>query len=215
MRSLQDFDREMALKGETRLFNVELADLTKDGQFDSARELAERAIEVWPKDSNWRYRAGVYANADGDRTAAARHLRAVEPDWESRFHAVLLLWTIDAREGRLDAANQEMWAYLASLGPTATTWWLSSLARYMLGELEETALLETPSTGVPEQRPPASKRASLAHYYIGCKGLVEGDESRALAAFRACIDAGLAKSFEYLSAEAEIGRLDPERARPR
>lgn len=123
-------------------------------------------------------------------------------DFKESTH--LRIWLIRTRMGEGTAAITELQEYLAARQPAAAPDWMLAVMRFAIGQLSEADLLAT----VPGQDAVSgSESACVAHYYIGAKHLIAGEQDIAVSHFKTCIASGRRDINEIRSAEAELARL--------
>jgi hypothetical protein len=83
--------------------------------------------------------------------------------------------------------------------------WTKTIARFLAGQLDETAFLAAAKRRDGET---VSEQKALAFYYIGVMRLSKGDTGGARDWFQKCLAAGLKGDDEYQFAVAELARLN-------
>jgi len=135
---------------------------------------------------------GDYSGAVSDYDEVIK-LKPADSDWERLYRQTLLC--------RLGQPAGDFSKELAGckLG------WTHTLARFLAGQLDETALLaaakKSDGVAAPEQK-------GLARYYIGMARLSKGDPAGAREMFEKCLHDSLKGDDEYEFAVAELARLN-------
>jgi tetratricopeptide (TPR) repeat protein len=132
---------------------------------------------------------------------AFNHVSKLDPtDPYARFHILLLR----SRLGETAEAAQELRMFLIQQAPRPTNDWPSHIGRFLAGQENEKQLF-----GSVE-----GMNALLhngydceAHFYIGEKKLLAGDQASAEKEFKACIATGANDQNEFAGAKAELQAL--------
>lgn len=109
------------------------------------------------------------------------------------------------RQGDLAEAQAELRRALENRAADKAGDWLSTLARFLLGEIDEPALFKAAGSArlVAAENPRAA-----AHYAIGVLHLTRGDKAGAAESFRACTALKVYHRPEFALANAELSLLD-------
>ncbi len=168
---------------------------------DNRCEEAELTLRTF--DTGFQSRiAGLHAIMDRrDRHAEIvderQRLLAEYPGTAFRTEALSVLLKL----GRLDAARQEALTILTlSDGPHNVDDWLTPVARFIAGQLDETQFISTAGHSL--------WLLGNAHYWIGIRRLAVGDRLGARAALEACLAAAQPYLVRSLWAKALLKRME-------
>lgn len=116
--------------------------------------------------------------------------------------ACLRRWCSRARLGERDEATRELREYLQGRGKPDPDAGNAAIARFLLGEISETELLD------PEEPNPGSRPARTSMcgrcFYAGTVRLLDGDARGARALFRRGLETGMANALVYTAMKAEL-----------
>jgi lipoprotein NlpI len=157
-----------------------------------------RALDMNSKNAAAYSQRGVARQIEGDFSGALSDYdkfiaaKPEDSDWE-RLYRQTLLW-------RLGRAPEDFSKSLAG----CKEGWVKTLALFLVGKLDEKALLAAAEKSDGESVP---VQKALARYYIGMMRLSKGDKAGARDSFRKCRAAGMTSDDEYHFAGAELRRL--------
>ncbi len=135
--------------------------------------------------------------------------RDAEADYQRAFDATrsdlvaTRLWHVRARRGERVAGDAALAGHL-SLRRAGADRWNTQLLRYLLGQVDETALLESAVNDDPIAE---ASNLCEAYYFIGAVHELDGDFVQANAAFRASVDTDVQSALAFRSAVAGIDRI--------
>ncbi|HEV7401782.1 MAG TPA: hypothetical protein VGO11_02605, partial [Chthoniobacteraceae bacterium] len=82
--------------------------------------------------------------------------------------------------------------------------WPSRIADFLLGKLDEAALLT--AAEAPDAKKTRQQKCE-AWYYAGVARLTAGEKAEAASCFRKCVATEVKSYFEYILAQSELPRL--------
>ncbi len=130
------------------------------------------------------------------------------PDSSFKESMHLRIWLIRTRLGEGTEAVKELQGYLANRPSAAAQDWMLAVMRFAVGELGEAELLAS----VPGRAAATgSEPACVAHYYVGAKHLLAGEQAVAIDHITTCVATARRDVDEIRSAEAELARLSQPR----
>jgi lipoprotein NlpI len=122
---------------------------------------------------------------------------------EELDYAQLYLWIASAQSGQKQEADARLRRHLGDRGEQIDPW-PADLARFLLGQIEATALLARANESDESAR--AGRRCE-AHLYCGVLYLLSGCTDDAEEAFRRAVATAQRDFYEYQSAQALLGRI--------
>jgi tetratricopeptide (TPR) repeat protein len=193
---IEDADR--ALKEDPKLVKAQALKaevMLSRGETDGA--LADLAAAIRGKPSSHEgplaraavgYRLDRWAEALTDLQAAAKLNHGPASDLEDHASIATLTWLVRTRLGQKEAALDAVRSFrkmLKELQKDPSKNHLLAIPVFLAGELSEADLLKAAGAA------PARKIQALceAHFYIGERKLLDGDEAGAKEHFRRCVDA--------------------------
>ena len=140
------------------------------------------------------YRQQHWQEASADFDADLRQEKPEE-------YAALMTCVVRTRMGKGEAARKELSAWLEKRGDEKREGWVSKLASFMLGTLDETALIKLAESA--NQKEAAGWRCE-AWYYAGMQRLAAGQGAAAADCFRKCVATKQQTFTEYTLASGEL-----------
>lgn len=183
------------------------------GEFTRALELNPRNYDAYSDRGAMRQIQGDDYNAVADYDKAIA-LKPGYSEWE-RLWRQALLWRLDRLPQ--DDSKTAKAPDAVALKPVVvygerpkglagcTEGWTKTLGQFLVGRLDEDALLEAAKTSKGDS---VSDQKALAYYYIGMMRLSKGDKAGARGWFQKCKSAGMKDDNEYYYAVAELKRLE-------
>ncbi|MEO6789102.1 MAG: tetratricopeptide repeat protein, partial [Chthoniobacteraceae bacterium] len=160
-----------------------------------------RALELNPKLARAHFSRGVahyrqqhWQEAVADFDADARQEKPEE-------YGALLACVVRTRMGQGEAARKELHAWLEKRGDAKRDGWVSKLGSFMLGTLDEAALLKAADS--PDAKKTNGQRCE-AWSYAGMQRLAAGQKAEAGDCFRKCVATEQKAFTEYTLASAEL-----------
>ena len=129
------------------------------------------------------------AAADFDRVATT----------SSSVDAQLLSWFLSSTRGSRPEADKSLKSFLKKRGTLKTRDWFAKTVAFVCGELKEKEFLKAAET---KYKPVTLRCQGEAHFWIGCRLLLEGDKDRALPAYQKA--AAVAELDPVLRAMADV-----------
>lgn len=180
---------------------------SKRGNLDAALADYNRAIELDPKVPNFFGGRGVafylqknWLKAHADFEAAARQEKG-------NFYGALMACVVQLRLGQGETGRKELRTALDHRWDAKPNDWPSKLGDFLLGKLDETALLAAADS------PDAIKNREQhceAWYYDGMVRLAAGKNDEAASCFRKCLATEQKMVDEYQLANTELKWLEGE-----
>jgi tetratricopeptide (TPR) repeat protein len=190
-----------------------------EADFTRALELNPRNADAWSDRGAVREIQGNFSNAVSDYDKVIK-LRPDYSDWE-RLYRQTLLWRLDQLpevEAKTVVQVKEASEPGAVFKPVVVygvqpAWkdnWARTLGLFLVGRLDEKALLAAARKGDGDTAPDQKAEAC---YYIGMMRLSKGDKAGAREWLKKCRAAGMTDDNEYHFAVAELERLDASPAK--
>jgi tetratricopeptide (TPR) repeat protein len=198
--ALADFDRALTLDPTRSRVYINRA-YAKPRTGDQAGAIADcaRAIELDPKDPIlYHHRGTIHLNCGRFDEALTDFDREIELKPDDSTYPQLYRQLLQLRLGKPTtdfAANVSQWKSA----------WPKNIGRFLMGNLDEAALLAAAETKHAE---PVNGQKCEAFYYIGMMRLLNKDPAGAREFFQKSLDTGEKDYDEYAFARAEIARLD-------
>jgi tetratricopeptide (TPR) repeat protein len=156
--------------------------------YEGARLDYAAALKADPFDST-SYQNRGYLNYDvqqwGDALKdfkRALELESTVPVYQE--YARLRIWLLSARTGRAEFATEELRDYLKTRRIGKPGDWFTSVANFLMGEIDAKALLKEVEVTDPQSR---KERFTEAQFNIGVKRLIAGDVTAAVESLKLCI----------------------------
>ena len=201
-RAIQDYDQALRLNPTSAAaFLGRATAYDRKGDPDRAIQDYNQVLRLVPTDAEalrargiLRFVLGQYAAAQPDLAEAA----ALNPT-----DAYAPLWRYLARaragqEGRADLAASAQRLDLAT--------WPGPVVALYLGNTTPEALLAAARNSDPQTQ---REQQCEAYFFLREQALLRGDHAEALRLFRATLDTGVTRFFQYDAARAELRRLSP------
>jgi len=118
-----------------------------------------------------------------------------------REYVRLRIWLIRSRLGEREDATKELAQYLSSRPQND---WYSKNAKFLVGQLSESEYFQAAQSTIPKTQ---TEQSCEAWFYAGTVRLLDGDRKTAAAYFQKCLDTGVKRFTESMSAEAELKAL--------
>ncbi len=196
-----DFDPKHALACYYRA-NI----LTDTGNFDAAIADYTSALEIEPANALYHFNRGIAYYLRKDWEAARADFDAAAGQPQPQPYGRLYAYVLQVRLGKAGEARDALRAGLASLAASKPGDWFLTLGAFLLGEIDEAALLAAAGEGsqVRDQR-------CEAWYFAGMARLFAAQPAEAAECFRQSIATRKTNLAEHLFAKAELLALE---ARP-
>jgi tetratricopeptide (TPR) repeat protein len=202
--AIADYDHALQLDPKYALALTGRGNARKaGGNFAAAIVDYDRALQLDPKYAATWYHRGLAHYLLQQWPGALRDFRrAGELQPQAQEHPRRFVWLVQARSGQATAADRELAAHLEKRPKDSPADWPSGLARFLLGRIDEAALLAALPTSVGE----ADRRCEY-WFYVGMKRLLAGDTSAA-ECFRKSLTTAGATCVEFQMAQSELKALE-------
>lgn len=174
--------------------------------FDGAISAYTLALSLGPRSYFWR---GIAEMAENNWNASISDLRQADQlslgNMLGKEHDQLFLWIARTQGDHKVDADQDLREYLESEPDGIKNDWLSTVGKYLLGQMSEADFLAA-SFSVDLQQ--FHDYQCEAWYYAGMKRLHAGDKDDASRYFHKCVTINQQNSAEYTLARAELKVLE-------
>ena len=199
-RSIPDYDKALSLKPDfdAVLYNRGRAYAMAGMEEQALADLDEYAKRV-PDDMDTYEDRGLARFYAGKFPSAALDLGKVVQQNPKNLYDWFFLYLAQSRAGQ-----DGMPALHTAAGNGDTRKWPSTVLAYLLGQIDQGALLEAAKNDDPKVQ---SGHFCEAYFYLGEAALLKGDAKAAQRWFSEAEKTGVATYWEYRAAESELERL--------
>ncbi len=210
--AISDFDKGVELRPkDTNAYNNRGIARRMKGNLDGAISDYDRAIELDPSNTKAYCGRGIARYDERDWSTALSDFRkasAMNPtDSESQSlqdGSHVGIWLASAKLGERNLASDELKEYLRARTTGKSDDWLSTIERFLIGDVSEGNFLKAADNGDEKYFP---DRKCEAYFYAGTIRLIDGDKSVAADYFTKCLETDAKNNYEYQSAAAELEAL--------
>jgi tetratricopeptide (TPR) repeat protein len=206
--AIEDFGKAIAIDPKyTIAYNFQGWLKNLNGDLDGAIADYNKALEVDPKFANAYENRGLAEELKGDLDGALKDL--VQSDTltsksEKHDYCHLRIWTVQARQGHIAKANEELSRYLKKRWDGGQGDWPSEIGAFLIGKIPEPEFVAAAdSPDVKKNR----ERHCQAWYYAAIKRLLAGDKELAADYFTKCLATQVIEFDEYACAKFELKAL--------
>ncbi len=205
--ALADLDEALALRPRITAWQIDRAVLlSKLGRTAEADAAFARLKATHPDDDYLRNTLAVHQFAEGRFAEAEALFRAVKPDNGNFAYEVIFGYLAGLRRGAPDRGWLQQHRSLE-------TAWPAPIQRYLLGELDRTALLQAARDSFDLR---TTEQQCEAYFALGEVALAAGDRETARRELENCVQSGIVGFIEYGLARRDLERLAPPKpAEPR
>ncbi|MCE0499367.1 MAG: tetratricopeptide repeat protein, partial [Methylacidiphilales bacterium] len=174
------------------------------GDLNGALDAYNQAIALAPDNAEAYYSRATVRQAKGDWVGSLADLLmvgTVAPHSMYADYSHLLIWRVRLAQNQLAQAGPELAAALAQGWNAPPDEWVSKVARFLLGQMDEPAFFASAASQLAEEE---REQSCEAWYFAGLKRLASGEHAAATADFQKCLATNLKTSTEYLLAQAEL-----------
>ena len=210
--AIADFGTLVELDPKNALAYYDRANLRNDrGDLDGAIADYTLAIQFDPKDAPSYFNRGIAFYLRRDWLRAREDFDAAARQEKPQEYGRLFSCVVGMRLGEIEPARGALRDNLKNRRGGNSGDWFSTLAGFLLGELDEPALLAAAKGGSMAR---ARDQLCEACCFAGMARLSAGQRSEAADCFRRSIGTGRKNLAEYSLAEAELRALNAETAAP-
>jgi lipoprotein NlpI len=207
--ALEDFDDAIELDARYASVYFYRASLRTDaGDLDGAIADYTGALQFEPANALHYFNRGIIRYLRGDWENARKDFETAAKQPQPQPYGLLYAHVLQVRMGKGDAARAELRAAVAKLADPKPGEWFLALAGFLLGDIDEPALLATAGKGSASA---VRDQQCEAWYFAGMARLFAGQRAEAADYFRLCVAMGRSHLAEHSFAKAE---LEPPEARP-
>jgi lipoprotein NlpI len=201
--ALEDLEAALKLQPKVLDWQVDRANvLAKLGRLTEAEAVFAALKRQAPGNDYLRSALAVFRFGEGRFAEAEPLFRAVKPDDANQPYETIFAYLAGLRHGVPDAA----WLRQHR---AAGAGWPAPIQRFLLGEIDRTALLQAARDTFDLR---TTEQQCEAYFTLGEVALAAGDQEAARREFENCVQSGIVGFIEYGLAKRELERLQPPAA---
>lgn len=204
--ALEDFDDAIGLDPENAPVHYSRANIRTDrGDLDGAIADYTVALRMEPENAQNHFNRGIAYYLRKDWEKARSDFEAAAGQRDPQPYGWLYAHVLQVRLGKMEQARAELRAVVAKLADSKPDEWFLALAAFLLGELDEAALLAEAGKGAASK---VRDQRCEARYFAGMARLFAGQQAEAAECFQQSIATGRSNLAEHSFAKAELDILE-------